>query len=985
MPTLMKKLLLTLALFLLVLGGGLSANAQTVPTFDQPISTDTSGDSLSLPSLSGGADIVLPQSADIATPGASAEPGLEEQIAANAKDAQNRRAIESTGGGFAAQVIGWIALKPITYLLFVINYIVGFVGSLVFQLAALLVEISLYLNTTILTSQVVQLGWRIVRDLANLGFTIGIVVIAYATMLGNESFAIKKTLLNFIVAAVMINFSFAIAGFMIDASNLVTHFFISKSTGGGFGGSIASAHELTLSLGDAFGPQKLIRLNDAPKSIDQFRALGSQNGGLIAAVASVFFIALFTIMAALGMLAIGLTAFKRFLLLSIAIIVMPMAILCSVFPKTQKHWTKWKGEFFDQLFYLPVATFAIYLVLTFVTVKAKAVGASGISTSDLGNAFSAIKTTGGDWTLSSIARPFQVMTDMIITLGLMMTAITQSSKMSGTSGKIAVGWAEGVRDWAIGKAKSIPGTIARRTLTSPTLSGSTNGVKDPNKNLGNRIGNRLATVPFVRGLVPKLKDFMAGPSAKKIAEHEKEYGALNDQQLLATARGTGIRLNPERMAAMAKVIAAKGKFNETDPTKGLSAAEFGAFTPSAKRFGMDKEILKTSPHLYEKFGWDNAKLASFMAKDFNKEAMEKINPEALKNKEVVKNLRNRDLKVLNGPDKDEHRANMIATLGEIRTDDAIASTTDFKDFMGKNFKDSKDIDDIHTDFLEDKDFVLGLKPQHIARIESEDEFERGAALIKTMNETYKDIANFTGPVGPAQTAKIKTLDSFAQRIVNNQNASLWSGLATDSATQQDFEDVRDEYLKRHPGQNQAVGGRGGAGTPGTPQNPPKGNATSSRTSSPSTNAQKTAFLDSLESYLSAMLRNRQISPDEARKKREGAALIETGLSNNPDHDAESFALNGIASIEAADLKALKAKVDALRVDYPRPENSKKTPLGDNPKEKGIPDAPAKPLRQGSEPNPWRRTPEQVTAPAKVPKISPTEGKAEQQRADRTNT
>ena len=790
MLTLMRKAIFVSTLFLLIAGAGVPVHAQNAPSLNNPISR--------------GANTVVPNTPTIPVPGAGSTLS-ESALAAQTKAARDRLATESSGGGISGGLLGWIGLKSISFVLFALNYLVGLIGSVLFSLASLLVEFGLYLNTTILQSQVVQLGWRIMRDLANLGFTIGIVVIAYATMLGNESFGIKKTLLNFIVAAVMINFSFSIAGFMIDASNLVTQFFVSKSIGGGASTPLANAHQFALSLAGAFGPQKLVVLSDKANA---FQGISSQNGGLLSGVMNLFFIALFTVMAALGMLAIGLTTFKRFLLLSVAIIAMPGAILCSVFPKTQKHWNKWKTEFLDQLFYLPTATFAIYLVLMFVSVKSKLAGSPGAGSSELADALGSIKTDGWDSALSYMAHPFQIMTDMIITLGLMMTAIVKSSSMSGASGKIAVEWAEGVRDWAVGAAKSIPGTLTRRTLTSPALSGSTDGVKDPNKNLGNRIGNFLAGKPLVRRLVPTLKGFMAN-STGLIKQYEGEYNGLTDTQLFANARSAEIRLSPERMAAIAKVIASKGKFSD-DPTKGLSAEEFAAFTPSAKRFGIEKEILKTSPQLYEKFGWNTEKLAGFMAKDFTKADMEKINPDALKNKEVVKNLRNRDLKTLNAPDKAKHRANLITTLAEIRTENPAS----FKSFMKDNFKSASDIDDIHPDFLSNadipsdngslpglgKDFVTNLNPVHINRIEKDGEFEKGAVLLKTMNEAYEE-AN-QDPGNPANVDKIKTLDSFAKNIVDHKDSMLWASVAKDSTTQEDFNKVREEYMKRHEMQNQ---------------------------------------------------------------------------------------------------------------------------------------------------------------------------------------
>ena len=82
-------------------------------------------------------------------------------------------AVTGIGGSLAS----WASLKLISYVLFVLSYIVGFIGSTVFTLAGLFVEFGLYLNTTILDGEVVQISWAFFPDFANLGFSICIIVL----------------------------------------------------------------------------------------------------------------------------------------------------------------------------------------------------------------------------------------------------------------------------------------------------------------------------------------------------------------------------------------------------------------------------------------------------------------------------------------------------------------------------------------------------------------------------------------------------------------------------------------------------------------------------------------------------------------------------------------------------------------------------------------------------------------------------------------
>lgn len=715
-----------------------------------------------------------------ATDGTAAQ---EQRIAQQQREGQNRRDQEASGSGFGASLIRGIGLSGLGYIVLVINYIIGMVGSTLFNLAGLLVEIGLYLNTIILNSEVVQLGWRIARDMANLGFTIGIVVIAYATMLGDESYGMKKTLLNFIIAAVMVNFSFSIAGFLIDASNLVTHFFVAKSIGTAGGGAQGEAHQFAVALANAFGPQRLLAINQTNDSV--FTGIIGDGGATIALVVSVFFVALFTIFAALGMLAVGLTTFQRFVILSGLIITMPVMILLSSFPKTNKYWEKWKSQFIGQLLYLPVATFTIYLTLMFVTVKARAgLAADSVSVSGLADAFSAIQTQSFDGILPVMARPFQVIIDMAITLGLLTTGIIQSSKMSGAGGKIAIDMVKSVQDWAIGAVKSLPGNAARKTLTT------TFGGKKENS-LGNLISSGIARVPLVRRLGPGLQQFLS-TTDKSIKGFEGDYNLLSNDEILANARSAEIRLNPERMAAMAKVIASKGLFHASDSSKGLTDDEFARFIPAANRFGLDKEVLKTSPHLYEKFGKTEADLAKFMTKDFKPDDMDKINSESLKSAAVVRNLTNAHMKKLEGSGKKDHRANMIQTLREMHTEDTRpgSDSTNINDFMAKNFSQPKNISDIHPDFLNEPFFVERLKPMHFTQMEKDTDFEQGTAVLATLNAAYED--------AHGDEERLKNLDTLTKGVVTiGEKSMLWAPISEDAATKDAFEELRAEYLKRN--------------------------------------------------------------------------------------------------------------------------------------------------------------------------------------------
>ncbi len=73
---------------------------------------------------------------------------------------------------------------------------------------------------------VVTAGWNITRNIANMGFILILVFIGLATILRIKDYEAKKLLPILIIAALLINFSPVIVGFVVDISNLITNYFL---------------------------------------------------------------------------------------------------------------------------------------------------------------------------------------------------------------------------------------------------------------------------------------------------------------------------------------------------------------------------------------------------------------------------------------------------------------------------------------------------------------------------------------------------------------------------------------------------------------------------------------------------------------------------------------------------------------------------------------------------------------------------------------
>ena len=71
-----------------------------------------------------------------------------------------------------------------------------------------------------------KVGWRMVRDTANLFFIFILLTIAISTILRLENYGVKRLLPKLIVAALFINFSFLITQYIIYSSNILTGLFL---------------------------------------------------------------------------------------------------------------------------------------------------------------------------------------------------------------------------------------------------------------------------------------------------------------------------------------------------------------------------------------------------------------------------------------------------------------------------------------------------------------------------------------------------------------------------------------------------------------------------------------------------------------------------------------------------------------------------------------------------------------------------------------
>jgi len=173
---------------------------------------------------------------------------------------------------------------------------------------------------------VIALGWPVVRNLANAILLIGLIIIAINIILGNNEDKAKKDLINFIIIALLINFTPVICSFIINAADIVMKNF-------------------------------LVGL-DSNYNVIIFEKAAT-NSGLTSAsqwekLTNTFFLVIFSIISFTIYCLYAILFAARKVILWILIIVSPVAFVTKVFPQSKyvkkifpsvMHWDDWSEQF----------------------------------------------------------------------------------------------------------------------------------------------------------------------------------------------------------------------------------------------------------------------------------------------------------------------------------------------------------------------------------------------------------------------------------------------------------------------------------------------------------------------------------------------------------------------------------------------------------------------------------------------------------------
>jgi len=436
-------------------------------------------------------------------------------------------------------VFGWllgglsnIALAGIfTILSLPIYGLAWLIGQLSVLITYILFQVVQYNN--FVNENIVIEGWVMVRDLCNMFFILGLLVIAFATILRMETYGNKRMLGKLLIMAVLINFSKTICGLFIDFAQVIMLTFVQPIIQGnsetwGWAGLV-----------DALGLAKFFTFNKiGDLALSPFAGKSSP----LVLFSSMVLGLIFLIIATVAITAFTIILFIRIVTLWILVILSPLPFLLSAFPGAQQYATRWWGEFSKALVVGPTMAFFFWLALRVSNLeKEKTTGVSlrFVTQTDQVKGFSsefANQIVGGD--LSDLYKFIIVI--IFLFLGMSM-AQAAGGMMASVAGNASNKWS---RRFTIGAARW-GGNKAAGFTTAWLSGGKEGGTRERLRTwIGNVSGGRnyggtqTGKIPGMARLATRAQIGL-GAQKRSLEEQAEKYVNsvdLNTKRRLATMK-----------------------------------------------------------------------------------------------------------------------------------------------------------------------------------------------------------------------------------------------------------------------------------------------------------------------------------------------------------------------------------------------------------------------------------------------------------------
>lgn len=192
--------------------------------------------------------------------------------------------------------------------------------------------------------------WGLVRNLANILFIIGFLVIIYSqiTSYGLSNYGIKRLLPRLIIAAILVNVSYWICAILIDASNILG-VYIQRTFRG-----IVDTVQLEGNLQFGQITWQALAGGALTGAVGAFAIAGATWNLVESAGASIWFLLVTLAGVLVSALVAILVLAARQALITVLVIISPLAFVAYLLPSTEKYFERWRSVFFTLLLLFPI-------------------------------------------------------------------------------------------------------------------------------------------------------------------------------------------------------------------------------------------------------------------------------------------------------------------------------------------------------------------------------------------------------------------------------------------------------------------------------------------------------------------------------------------------------------------------------------------------------------------------------------------------------
>ncbi len=513
-----------------------------------------------------------------------------------------------------ANVIGGVGYDVVSTFAFGASYLIAAILGIAIAMETWVLGIVLTINEGVLQTPTVQTGFSISLSIANLVFVLGIIVIAIATILRNNSYGIKQLLWKLVVMAILVNFGLVIMAPIFALGNSLSQYFINciGPTSGGCTQSssgVSSFNSFAMTFTEAFNPQAPITsLTNASSGADSVilnqgsnlnsafsvsGSVGSDIGKMVVPLFGIVFTAIDLALIDFILLAFIVMLFIRYIYIAILAILLPFAWASWVFPGFSYHWKNWWNKFLQWTFFAPIVLFFIYISL----VWAKSMGTT-FSVQTYTNSTNSLWVAINNFVSGLISPILEAFVQEIILGGLiiggMIAANSMGIKLAGAVVKTVENGGRAVRNkaWNYGKERTAERlqTMGRRTRENKQ------GKMETTTWLQRRAA-QLQRVPFVGEPLASVVSTAGSPEAfhEKHGEDIKKYAAKNLRALPDDAFLDRVKTNS--FADLTKSAGMSRELARRNLTEKIPEALLRKYMESSERVGDIQEIFNNRPEL----------------------------------------------------------------------------------------------------------------------------------------------------------------------------------------------------------------------------------------------------------------------------------------------------------------------------------------------------------------------------------------------------